>query len=123
MNVSSIFSLVFLSFMLMGCQQQSGIVPEELPMTEKKEQMVQQAKWQQGEVVFVELEGGFWGIITNDGQKILPHGLPKALAVAGSKVRFQGKIIKDAVTIQQWGQVVKITKAELVSSGKQKHYY
>ena len=123
MNVSSIFSLVFLSFMLLGCQHKSGIIQEELPMTEKKEQMIQQAKWRQGEVVFIELEGGFWGIITDDGQKILPHGLPKSLAVAGNKVRFQGKIIKDAVTIQQWGKVVKITKAELISSGKQKHYY
>ena len=72
--------------------------------------------WQQGRVQFLNLEGGFYGIITDSGKKILPMNLAKEYAQNGAVVRIKGKV-KNVLTIQQWGTPFTITEIELITPG------
>jgi len=74
--------------------------------------------WQRGRVQFLNLEGGFYGIITDSGQKILPMNMAKEFAQNGAIVRIKGKV-KDVMTIQQWGTPFTITEIELITPGNQ----
>ncbi|MFT6919601.1 MAG: hypothetical protein ACJA2G_002237 [Cognaticolwellia sp.] len=72
--------------------------------------------WQRGRVQFLNLEGGFYGIITDSGKKLLPMNMAKEFAQNGAIVRVKGKV-KDVMTIQQWGTPFTITDIELIKSG------
>ncbi|TWX73047.1 hypothetical protein [Colwellia sp. C1TZA3] len=72
--------------------------------------------WQRGRVQFLNLEGGFYGIITDSGKKILPMNMTKEFAQNGAIVRIKGKV-KDVMTIQQWGTPFTITDIELIKPG------
>jgi hypothetical protein len=72
--------------------------------------------WQRGRVQFLNLEGGFYGIITDSGKKILPMNLAKEFAQNGAIVRIKGKV-KNIMTIQQWGTPFTITEIELITPG------
>jgi hypothetical protein len=72
--------------------------------------------WQRGRVQFLNLEGGFYGIITDSGKKLLPMNMAKEFAQNGAIVRIKGKI-KDVMTIQQWGTPFTITDIELIKPG------
>tara|TARA_R110000744_G_scaffold174083_4_gene292807 strand:+ start:1531 stop:2028 length:498 start_codon:yes stop_codon:yes gene_type:complete len=72
--------------------------------------------WQRGRVQFLNLEGGFYGIITDSGKKILPMNMAKEFAQNGAVVRIKGKV-KNVMTIQQWGTPFTITEIELITPG------
>lgn len=72
--------------------------------------------WQRGRVQFLNLEGGFYGIITDSGKKILPMNMKKEFAQNGAIVRIKGKV-KNVMTIQQWGTPFTITEIELITPG------
>ena len=61
-----------------------------------------------GTVTYIDLEGGFYGIIADDGGRYLPLGLEDRYRVDGMQVTFAGEVARDAVTIQQWGVPVEI---------------
>ena len=63
-----------------------------------------------GTIVYQELEGGFFGIITDNGDKYNPVNLPKEFQKDGLKVRFKGKINHDLVGIHMWGKLFEITR-------------
>jgi uncharacterized protein YceK len=72
--------------------------------------------WQRGRVQLLNLEGGFYGIITDSGRKLLPMNMAKEFAQNGAIVRVKGKV-KDIMTIQQWGTPFTITDIELINPG------
>ena len=74
------------------------------------------SNWQRGRVQFLNLEGGFYGIITDSGRKILPMNMAKEFAQNGAIVRIKGKV-KNVLTIQQWGTPFTITEIELITPG------
>lgn len=61
-----------------------------------------------GTVTYVDLEGGFYGIVTDSGERYLPFGLDERYQVDGMRITFAGKILRDTVTLQQWGIPVEI---------------
>lgn len=61
-----------------------------------------------GTVTYIDLEGGFYGIVTDDGTRYLPLGLEERYRVDGMRITFAGKIARDTVTLQQWGVPVEI---------------
>ncbi len=63
-----------------------------------------------GTVMYIELEGGFFGIIADDGNKYNPIDLPKDFQKNGLKVRFEGKLNPELFSIHQWGELIEITK-------------
>jgi len=62
----------------------------------------------QGEVVFVEIEGGFYGIVDQNGQKYLPSNLPDILKQNGLKVRGTAQLKSGKLGFKQWGKMIDI---------------
>lgn len=61
-----------------------------------------------GRVERVELEGGFWGIVTDDGRKLDPGKLPDAVQVHGLRVQGRAKLLNDVMTVRMWGTPVAV---------------
>jgi inhibitor of cysteine peptidase len=65
-----------------------------------------------GTVAFVDLEGGFYGIIGDDGPNYYPLQLDDQYKVDGLRVAFEYEPVKESVTIQMWGEPVNLTFIE-----------
>ena len=74
--------------------------------------------WQQVTVKYLNFEGGFYGLVSSTGEKLLPMNLAKEYQLEGTKLKVKGQLIKDMMTIQQWGEPFKITDVELIKLGK-----
>ena len=113
--LSSMFSLA-----LTGCSQanneqlqlQEALKPGDSQVTDEQKQA-----WQQVTVKYYDFEGGFYGLTTKAGDKLLPMNLAKKYQLPGTVLKVKGQIIKDMMTIQQWGQPFKITVTELIKLG------
>lgn len=71
-----------------------------------------------GTIHYYDLEGGFFGITTHKGLKLLPMGLGKEFMQHGAEIEFSGQIEKDVMTIQQWGTPFKINDINITKPGK-----
>ena len=67
-----------------------------------------------GTINYINLEGGFYGITADDGQKYLPKELAREFRVDGLRVRFQVKILTGVATIYMWGTPVEALSIERV---------
>ena len=68
-----------------------------------------------GTITYIDLEGGFYGFIAQDGAQYLPLDLPDEYKQDGLLVDITGVIDTDVMTIQMWGQplrILSITKHE-----------
>lgn len=63
---------------------------------------------EQGTVQYIDLEGGFYGIITEDGQRYNPLDLPEEYQVDSLRVAFTVRKVEDVATIQMWGTPVRV---------------
>lgn len=68
-----------------------------------------------GKVIWLDLEGGFWGIETAQGKQLLPMSLPEQFKKDGLQVRGQFLVLKDVMTIQMWGTPVELSHIEAVA--------
>jgi PBP1b-binding outer membrane lipoprotein LpoB len=117
----------FLTLLVTGCIANNENTPEvtenpqtSIEPTEETNEMVNDQKQlaMTGTVHFLEMEGGFYGIITDKGAKLLPMGLDKKYMVSGTIINFNGEFVKDRATIQQWGQLFRIESIKLIKMGK-----
>ncbi len=69
-----------------------------------------------GTVQYIDLEGGFYGIVADDGTRYLPLNLPGDFSEDGLAIEFTGFVREDVATIQQWGTPLEIT--EISADGK-----
>ena len=76
--------------------------------------------WQQFTVKYFNLEGGFYGLISEKGGRLLPMNLPTKYKVNGTILRVKGRPINNIVTIQQWGKPFEVSEIELVKMGEGK---
>lgn len=61
-----------------------------------------------GTVVYLDLEGGFWGIEGDDGQQYRPiDALPASAQVDGCRVEVDLEPA-DVLSFAMWGQSVKV---------------
>jgi len=67
-----------------------------------------------GTVTYINLEGGFYGIIGDDGKNYLPLELDNQYKKDGLRVAFEYEPVKDTSTIQMWGEPVNLTFIEAV---------
>lgn len=107
-----IFTLPFL-FFIQAC---NALPTEDVKPVEKSNHQGEQ--WRTGTIKFMDLEGGFFGIVTDKGEKLLPMNLSKQFQQVGAQVKIQGELITGIATIQQWGTPFKITKIEVIKAGK-----
>jgi len=61
-----------------------------------------------GTIVFVDVEGGFYAIRSDDGVTYDPRSLPDGFANDGLRVRFTVRILRDAVSFHQVGPIVEV---------------
>ena len=61
-----------------------------------------------GTITYINLEGGFYGIVADDGEHYVPINLPPEFEVDGLRVRFKGKIRDDLVSIHMWGTLLEL---------------
>jgi hypothetical protein len=61
----------------------------------------------EGTVVWVNLEGGFWGIEAANGHEYEPLNLPEPFQVNGMKVVFSGKLL-NWPSMHMWGETLEI---------------
>jgi hypothetical protein len=74
--------------------------------------------WQQVTVNYYSFEGGFYGLVTSTGSKLLPMNLAQKYKVPGTVLKIKGELIEGMITIQQWGKPYKIADVELITLGK-----
>lgn len=61
-----------------------------------------------GEVIYVPVEGGFYGIITRNGRKLNPMNLHESLKREGIVLEGVYRVRDDVVGIRQWGTTVEL---------------
>lgn len=67
-----------------------------------------------GTVRFQEIEGGFWGIVADDGRKFDALNLEPSFQKEGLRVRFEAKPETDRMSTRMWGTMVTLQKIEVV---------
>ena len=61
-----------------------------------------------GTVRHISVEGGFYGIVGDDGKRFDPVNLPAPFQKDNLPVRFRGKVLKDRVSFHMWGELFEI---------------
>lgn len=71
-----------------------------------------------GTIVHVPVEGGFYGIKADNGQRYDPgRSLPADFRKADLRVKFTGTIRTDVMTFRMWGKVLEISMIEVDATG------
>jgi len=68
-----------------------------------------------GTIMFINLEGGFFGIIGDDGINYNPINLSEDFRVDDLRVQFEAEILDDVASIRMWGiqiEIIEIKKLE-----------
>lgn len=125
MKMNKLTWVAIFVFLLSGCQSKEEVTnpaqPTEKPVKKVEAKKVSdKAAWQFATIKYFNLEGGFYGLITQSGTKYLPMNLEKAFQQDGAKVKFIGKEVKGMITIQQWGKPFKINEMQLIKAGQPK---
>ena len=117
-----IISYVVAAIAISGCAGEKvtaspSQVSQNQPQAEKQaEDMINVT----GTIVFKGMEGGFYALDADDGRKFMPQGMNKALLKHGMKVQVTGIILKDMLTFQQYGEVLKVTEAVVIDDSNVK---
>jgi hypothetical protein len=61
-----------------------------------------------GIVQYIALEGGFYAIRDVDGHDYDPTNLPAEFRKDGLAVRYSGRVLRDAVGIHMYGQIIEL---------------
>lgn len=67
-----------------------------------------------GTVRFQQMEGGFWGIVADDGRKFDPMDLDVEFQKEGLRVKFSAVPDNDRMSTHMWGMIVKLTQIETI---------
>ena len=62
-----------------------------------------------GQVYYENIEGGFYGIIGDDGIKYQPTNLPRKFKKEGLSLKFDAKMKDGLVSAFQWGTIVELS--------------
>jgi len=63
-----------------------------------------------GTVRFITLEGGFYGIVADDGLHYDPINLGRELHEDGIRIRFKAEKRKDLASVHMWGDIIEIVE-------------
>jgi hypothetical protein len=65
-----------------------------------------------GIIKFLDFEGGFYGIVGDDGRRYDPENLDRSFRVDGLRVRFTVRVIQDRFSVHMWGTPVSIVSMQ-----------
>ncbi len=94
MNIGRIFSLLLLSMILTAPAWADARNGQPIKTT--------------GTIKRQGLEGGFWGIVGDDGQNYDPQNLAAEFQQEGLRVSFEAETRPDAASFHMWGTIVEI---------------
>ncbi len=69
-----------------------------------------------GTIRYVQLEGGFFGIVADGGERYLPENLDKDFQQDRLRVSFEG-VLTDRPNFAMWGRTLHLNKIEKLSPG------
>ena len=69
-----------------------------------------------GTIQFVALEGGFYGILADDGHHYDPINLDQELQVDGLRIRFTAQERKDLASFHMWGDIIELVEVEKIGA-------
>jgi len=72
-----------------------------------------------GTVAYVELEGGFYAIIAEDGKRYDPMNLPNSFRTDGLKVTVKAKLRPDAAGFHMYGPIIEVVDIDSVLPSSQ----
>lgn len=72
-----------------------------------------------GTVRYVQLEGGFYGIVADDSTRYLPQDLGTDYREDGLRVRFRAAVQDSVMTMEMWGTPVEMLDILRVEDGSQ----
>ncbi|MFC2038781.1 hypothetical protein ACFLUG_03310 [Chloroflexota bacterium] len=67
-----------------------------------------------GTIEFIDLEGGFYGIMEDGGDRYDPVNLAEEYREDGLRIRFEAEIRDDLESFHQWAQLVEIVEIEII---------
>ncbi|MBS1272172.1 MAG: hypothetical protein MAGBODY4_01311 [Candidatus Marinimicrobia bacterium] len=67
-----------------------------------------------GTIRYIDLEGGFYGIIADNGERYDPLNLPEEFKQDSLRVKFTAVEAKEQASFHMWGTIVEITRIEKV---------
>jgi endonuclease YncB( thermonuclease family) len=106
--------IVFSVFLLLvfGCKMQV----DNIQSGDKGVEGAQDVISFKGRVVYRTFEGGFWGIISDDGQRYDPLVLPEQFRIEG--MRVEGKVRRRNVAhFHMWGIIVELVELKIIEEG------
>ncbi len=65
-----------------------------------------------GTIFYIPIEGGFYGLLADDGTKYDPTNLPKEYKQNGLRVKFIANQKKGMASVHMWGTIAEIVKIE-----------
>jgi len=65
-----------------------------------------------GTVKYIDLEGGFFGIIGDSGKNYDPINLSEEFKKNNVRVSFDAKILENMASIHMWGTLIEIVRIE-----------
>jgi hypothetical protein len=65
-----------------------------------------------GTVKYINLEGGFYGIVGDDGQSYDPINLASDFQQDGLRIRFEARTRSDLANVHMWGTLIEIISIE-----------
>ena len=68
-----------------------------------------------GHITYVNLEGGFWGILSDDRAKYVPVNLPNQLKKEGARLKIRAKLLRDVISSHMWGDPIEILSFETIA--------
>lgn len=108
-NLRLLATITLLVVSLLGCKSLAGNGEEKQSMNGSHATESVQIT---GHIEFVPLEGGFWGIIGENGQQYEPASLPKAFQEDELPVRATLRPLTGQVSFRMWGTLVEIVSLE-----------
>lgn len=73
-----------------------------------------------GTVLYKQLEGGFFALISNDNKYYTLRKLPEEFKLEGLVVEISGVINKDIITFTQFGELLEVESVKVIDNSNAK---
>ena len=93
---------IALALILMGCGADRPLIAPEVSVDDPDAFIID------GTIRFMNVEGGCWGILGDDGVSYEPTGIPREFLEDGLRVRAALKLRKDLASICMIGKIVEV---------------
>ena len=71
-----------------------------------------------GSIKYLAFEGGFYGIVSDDGKHYDPINLDQKFATDDLRVKVKAKLLKGIDSFHMWGSIIEIIEIDLIPAPK-----